>query len=125
MEILSINVGDRLGFYQALVEDDDATASQLADATATDGALRAGVARTAFSRMVYGVFQCRATDPIYPPPIGSSGQALISIGAAILSCSFRLPVAEREYASSAGWREGSGRWDGPPCERERAGRSTG
>jgi hypothetical protein len=36
MEILSIYVGDRLGFYQALVEDDGATASQLADATATD-----------------------------------------------------------------------------------------
>ena len=36
MEILSIHVGDRLGFYQALVEDDGATASQLADATATD-----------------------------------------------------------------------------------------
>lgn len=33
-----------------------------------------------FSRMVYGVFQCRATDPIYPPPIGSSGQALITSG---------------------------------------------
>ena len=27
MEILSIHVGDRLGFYQALVEDDGATAS--------------------------------------------------------------------------------------------------
>jgi 2-polyprenyl-3-methyl-5-hydroxy-6-metoxy-1,4-benzoquinol methylase len=36
MEILSIHVGDRLGFYQALVEDDGATASQLADATVTD-----------------------------------------------------------------------------------------
>ena len=36
MEILSIYVGDQLGFYQALVEDDGATASQLADATATD-----------------------------------------------------------------------------------------
>ena len=36
MEILSIQVVDRLGFYQALVEDDGATASQLADATATD-----------------------------------------------------------------------------------------
>jgi 2-polyprenyl-3-methyl-5-hydroxy-6-metoxy-1,4-benzoquinol methylase len=36
MEILSIYVGDRLGFYQALVEDDGATASQLADATGTD-----------------------------------------------------------------------------------------
>jgi hypothetical protein len=33
-----------------------------------------------FSRMVYGVLQCRATDPIYPPPIGSSGQALITSG---------------------------------------------
>jgi 2-polyprenyl-3-methyl-5-hydroxy-6-metoxy-1,4-benzoquinol methylase len=36
MEILSIHVGDRLGFYQALVEDDGATASQLANATGTD-----------------------------------------------------------------------------------------
>src|SRR5918994_5796462 len=36
MEILSIHVGDRLSFYQALVEDDGATASHLADATATD-----------------------------------------------------------------------------------------
>jgi 2-polyprenyl-3-methyl-5-hydroxy-6-metoxy-1,4-benzoquinol methylase len=36
MEILSIHVGDRLGFYQALIEDDGATASQLADATGTD-----------------------------------------------------------------------------------------
>jgi 2-polyprenyl-3-methyl-5-hydroxy-6-metoxy-1,4-benzoquinol methylase len=36
MEILSIHIGDRLGFYQALVEDDGATASELADATATD-----------------------------------------------------------------------------------------
>jgi hypothetical protein len=36
MEILSIHVGDRLGFYQALVEDDGTTASQLADATGTD-----------------------------------------------------------------------------------------
>jgi hypothetical protein len=36
MEILSIHVGDRLGLYQALVEDDGATAFQLADATATD-----------------------------------------------------------------------------------------
>src|SRR5687768_14937962 len=36
MEILSIHVGDRLGFYQALVEDEGATASELADATATD-----------------------------------------------------------------------------------------
>jgi 2-polyprenyl-3-methyl-5-hydroxy-6-metoxy-1,4-benzoquinol methylase len=37
MEILSIYVGDRLGFFQVLVEDDGATASQLADATGTDG----------------------------------------------------------------------------------------
>jgi 2-polyprenyl-3-methyl-5-hydroxy-6-metoxy-1,4-benzoquinol methylase len=36
MEILSIYVGDRLGFYQALVKDDGATAFQLADATGTD-----------------------------------------------------------------------------------------
>src|SRR5215216_289666 len=36
MEILSIHVGDRLGFYQALVDDDGATASQLADATGTE-----------------------------------------------------------------------------------------
>jgi 2-polyprenyl-3-methyl-5-hydroxy-6-metoxy-1,4-benzoquinol methylase len=36
MEILSIHLGDRLGFYQALVEDDGATASELADATGTD-----------------------------------------------------------------------------------------
>jgi 2-polyprenyl-3-methyl-5-hydroxy-6-metoxy-1,4-benzoquinol methylase len=36
MEILSIHVGDRLGFYQALVQDDGATASQLADATGTN-----------------------------------------------------------------------------------------
>jgi precorrin-6B methylase 2 len=36
MEILSIHLGDQLGFYQALVEDDDATASRLADATGTD-----------------------------------------------------------------------------------------
>src|SRR5215217_9062009 len=36
MEILSIYVGDRLGFYQALVEDEGATASQLADATGTN-----------------------------------------------------------------------------------------
>jgi 2-polyprenyl-3-methyl-5-hydroxy-6-metoxy-1,4-benzoquinol methylase len=36
MEILSIHVGESLGFYQALVEDEGATASQLADATATD-----------------------------------------------------------------------------------------
>jgi 2-polyprenyl-3-methyl-5-hydroxy-6-metoxy-1,4-benzoquinol methylase len=35
MEILSIYVGDRLGFFQALMEDDGATASQLADATGT------------------------------------------------------------------------------------------
>src|SRR5215217_1494817 len=35
MEILSIHLGDQLGFYQALVEDDGATASELADATAT------------------------------------------------------------------------------------------
>jgi 2-polyprenyl-3-methyl-5-hydroxy-6-metoxy-1,4-benzoquinol methylase len=33
MEILSIYVGDRLGFYRALVDDGGATASQLADAT--------------------------------------------------------------------------------------------
>src|SRR5688500_10040778 len=36
MEILSIYIGDRLGFYQALVEDEGATAPQLADRTATD-----------------------------------------------------------------------------------------
>jgi len=36
MEILSIYVGDRLGFYQALVDDEGATASQLADATGTN-----------------------------------------------------------------------------------------
>jgi 2-polyprenyl-3-methyl-5-hydroxy-6-metoxy-1,4-benzoquinol methylase len=35
MEILSIYVGDRLGFYRALVDGDAATASQLADATGT------------------------------------------------------------------------------------------
>jgi 2-polyprenyl-3-methyl-5-hydroxy-6-metoxy-1,4-benzoquinol methylase len=36
MEILSIYVGDRLGLYQALVNDGGATASELADATATN-----------------------------------------------------------------------------------------
>jgi 2-polyprenyl-3-methyl-5-hydroxy-6-metoxy-1,4-benzoquinol methylase len=36
MEILSIYVGDRLGFYQALVDSGGATASQLADATGTN-----------------------------------------------------------------------------------------
>jgi 2-polyprenyl-3-methyl-5-hydroxy-6-metoxy-1,4-benzoquinol methylase len=36
MEILSIYVGDRLGFYRALADDGGATASQLADATATN-----------------------------------------------------------------------------------------
>jgi 2-polyprenyl-3-methyl-5-hydroxy-6-metoxy-1,4-benzoquinol methylase len=36
MEILSIYVGDRLGFYRALVDDGGATASQLADATGTN-----------------------------------------------------------------------------------------
>jgi 2-polyprenyl-3-methyl-5-hydroxy-6-metoxy-1,4-benzoquinol methylase len=36
MEILSIYVGDRLGFYQALVDDGGATASQLAGATGTN-----------------------------------------------------------------------------------------
>jgi 2-polyprenyl-3-methyl-5-hydroxy-6-metoxy-1,4-benzoquinol methylase len=35
MEILSIYVGDRLGFYRALADDGAATASQLADATGT------------------------------------------------------------------------------------------
>src|SRR5829696_125344 len=35
MEILSIYVGDQLGFYRALVNDGGATASELADATAT------------------------------------------------------------------------------------------
>ena len=35
MEILSIYVGDRLGFYRALADDGGATASQLADATGT------------------------------------------------------------------------------------------
>ena len=37
MEILSIYVGDRLGFYRALADDGGATASQLADATGTNG----------------------------------------------------------------------------------------
>jgi 2-polyprenyl-3-methyl-5-hydroxy-6-metoxy-1,4-benzoquinol methylase len=36
MEILSIYVGDRLGFYRALVDDGGATASQLAEATGTN-----------------------------------------------------------------------------------------
>jgi 2-polyprenyl-3-methyl-5-hydroxy-6-metoxy-1,4-benzoquinol methylase len=36
MEILSIYVGDRLGFYRALADDGGATASQLADATGTN-----------------------------------------------------------------------------------------
>jgi 2-polyprenyl-3-methyl-5-hydroxy-6-metoxy-1,4-benzoquinol methylase len=36
MEILSIYVGDRLGFYRALVDVGGATASQLADATGTN-----------------------------------------------------------------------------------------
>ena len=36
MEILSIYVGDRLGFYRALVDHGGATASQLADATGTN-----------------------------------------------------------------------------------------
>ena len=36
MEILSIYVGDRLGFYRTLVDDGGATASQLADATGTN-----------------------------------------------------------------------------------------
>jgi 2-polyprenyl-3-methyl-5-hydroxy-6-metoxy-1,4-benzoquinol methylase len=36
MEILSIYVGDRLGFYRALVDDGGATASMLADATGTN-----------------------------------------------------------------------------------------
>ena len=35
MEILSIYVGDRLGFYRALADYGGATASQLADATGT------------------------------------------------------------------------------------------
>ena len=35
MEILSIYLGDRLGFYRALRDDGGATPSQLADATAT------------------------------------------------------------------------------------------
>jgi 2-polyprenyl-3-methyl-5-hydroxy-6-metoxy-1,4-benzoquinol methylase len=37
MEILSIYVGDRLGFYRALAGDSGATVSQLADATGTHG----------------------------------------------------------------------------------------
>ena len=37
MEILSIYVGDRLGFYRALADDGGVTASQLADATGTNG----------------------------------------------------------------------------------------
>ena len=37
MEILSIHVGDRLGFYRALADDGGVTASQLADATGTNG----------------------------------------------------------------------------------------
>jgi 2-polyprenyl-3-methyl-5-hydroxy-6-metoxy-1,4-benzoquinol methylase len=36
MEILSIYVGDRLGFYRALADDGGATASHLADATGTN-----------------------------------------------------------------------------------------
>jgi 2-polyprenyl-3-methyl-5-hydroxy-6-metoxy-1,4-benzoquinol methylase len=36
MEILSIYVGDRLGFYRALADEGGATATQLADATATN-----------------------------------------------------------------------------------------
>jgi 2-polyprenyl-3-methyl-5-hydroxy-6-metoxy-1,4-benzoquinol methylase len=36
MEILSIYVGDRLGFYRTLVDNGGATASQLADATGTN-----------------------------------------------------------------------------------------
>jgi 2-polyprenyl-3-methyl-5-hydroxy-6-metoxy-1,4-benzoquinol methylase len=36
MEILSIYVGARLGFYQTLADDGEATASQLADATGTN-----------------------------------------------------------------------------------------
>ncbi len=36
MEILSIYVGDRLGFYRALSDDGGATASQLAEATGTN-----------------------------------------------------------------------------------------
>src|ERR687896_1140280 len=35
MEILSIYVGDRLGFYRALADNGGATASELADATGT------------------------------------------------------------------------------------------
>src|ERR671910_131570 len=35
MEILSIYVGDHLGFYRALADDGVATASELADATGT------------------------------------------------------------------------------------------
>jgi hypothetical protein len=35
LEILSIYLGDRLGFYRALRDDGGATPSQLADATAT------------------------------------------------------------------------------------------
>src|SRR5215218_7897313 len=37
MEILSIYVGDRLGFYRALADDGGATASQLAETTGTNG----------------------------------------------------------------------------------------
>jgi 2-polyprenyl-3-methyl-5-hydroxy-6-metoxy-1,4-benzoquinol methylase len=36
MEILSIYIGDRLGFYRALVDEGGATASQLTDATGTN-----------------------------------------------------------------------------------------
>ena len=36
MEILSIYVGDRLGFYRALADNGAATASELADATGTN-----------------------------------------------------------------------------------------
>src|SRR3712207_8256842 len=36
MEILSIYLGDRLGFYRALADDGAAIPSQLADATATN-----------------------------------------------------------------------------------------
>jgi 2-polyprenyl-3-methyl-5-hydroxy-6-metoxy-1,4-benzoquinol methylase len=60
MEILSIYVGDRLGFYRALVDDGGATASQLADATGTNERY----AREWLEQQaVAGILEVESTDP--------------------------------------------------------------
>ncbi len=57
-----------------------------------------------FSRTVYGVLQCRAIDPIYPPPIGLSGLASITSGPPTV---LFLPASARSRACVHifGWME--------------------